>query len=305
MDTKLFVRKAAGGMFSVVDKEFTPGSIYYVGSAVTGASDSAGYGRNPDAPFATLDYAIGQCTASAGDLVLLLPGHAESIASATGAVMDIAGVTVRGIGTGSLMPKLSLITAAGATLSITAANCTVENVHLYSNFTDGVTAGVTAGASADGLTLRGLLFTEAANTKEFLIGVSLTADCDDVLIEGCRYIGIAGGTTSSIIAAAGGTDRSIIRNNFLSGDCSAAAVKLDGAASSDIHVVDNHVLNVDTAAGLGIAIHNSTTGFATGNHIVNLKDTVVGITGTGMSYGLNYYSNAVNASTRLAPTADS
>lgn len=304
MDTKLFVKKQSGGMFNVIDKELYPGSIFYVGSAVSGATDGAGYGQNPAVPFATLDYAIGKCTASAFDTIFLLPGHAENIASATGAVMDIAGVSVVGLGRGSLMPKLSLITAAGATLSITAANCAVRNVHIYSNFTTGVTGGITLGASANGAILDSLVFTEAANTKEFLIGIKIAANCDDLIIENCRHNGTAGGTTSSVIAAAGGTDRTIIRDNYIHVDASAAAVKLDGAASSDLQILRNYTLNLDTGAGLAIACHNSCTGVADGNMAINLKNAVTGITGTGLSYGRNYYSNALDKSCRIDPAED-
>lgn len=304
MDTKLFVNKQSGGMFNVVDRELFPGSIFYVGSAVSGASDTAGFGQNPGAPIATLDYAVGKCTTSAFDTIFLLPGHAEDIASATGAIMDIAGVSVIGIGRGSLMPKLSLTTAAGATLSITAANCLIKNVHVCSNFTNGVTGGITLGASADGFVLDGIKFTETANTKEFLIGVKIAANCDDGEILNCRYNGIAGGTTSSVIAAAGGTDRTIIRDNYFHVDASAAAVKLDAAASSDLQILGNRVLNLDTDAGLSIACHNSCTGVADRNISINLKNAVTGITGTGLSYGQNWYSNALNKSCRVDPALD-
>lgn len=302
-DTKLFVNKQKGGLFTVLDKEFATGSIFYV--QATDGTDGAGYGQNPDSPVATLDYAIGLCTASKGDIIFLLPGHAENLASATGAVLDVAGVKVIGLGRGSLQPKLSLITAAGATLSITAANCEVHNVWLYSNFTNGVTAGVTLAATADGGLLSELKFTEAANTKEFLLGVSIAALCHDVVIENCHYIGTAGGTTSSIVSAIGASNNLIMENNYLHGDCSAAAVKLDAAASTDLQILNNRVINIDTGAGLGIAMHNSCTGMVTENYVTNLKDNVVGLSGTGVSYHENFGSNAVGASGIILPAVDS
>ena len=291
-------------MFAVMDKELYPGSIFYVSSAVSGASDSAGYGSNPAIPYATIDYAIGKCTASAQDTIFVLPGHTESVVGATGCVMDVAGVRVIGIGSGSLQPKITFTTAAGATVSITAADCVLKNIHLLSNFTNGVTAGITLAATADGCVIDGIKFTETANTKEFLVGISIATDCDDVTIQNCKYCGIAGGTTSSIIAAAGGTDRTIIRDNYLHGDCSAAAVKLDAAASSDLQILNNRVINIDTAAGLGIDMHASCTGFAIGNQIANLKNTVVGISSAGMAYCENYASNALGASGIILPAVD-
>ena len=152
MDTKLFVRNQPGGFFAVTDREFNPsGSVFWV-HAGTG-TDGAGYGRNPDAPVATLDYAVGLCTADKGDVIYLMPGHAENIASAAGCVLDVAGVKVVGLGYGTLRPTLTLTTADTSKVSITAANCWFENVLVVSNYLSIATA-ISVGALADGLTLK-------------------------------------------------------------------------------------------------------------------------------------------------------
>jgi len=301
--TALFAQKQSGGVFTIEDQSLSTGDRWFVCS--TTGTDSAGAGRNPDAPFATIDYAIGNCTASKGDIIFVMPGHAENVADATDLLADVAGITIKGLGFGSLTPTISLITDAAATISITAANVTVENLRIYSNFTNGVTAGVTLGANADGCVLRGLYFTEAANTKEFLIGISIAAACNDVIIENCRYMGIAGGTTSSAIAAAGATNNTIIRNNYIQVDASAAAVKLDGAASTDLWIEGNRVINIDTGAGLGIACHATSNGFMSNNHVMNLKNDVVGVSGAAMAFCENYCTNAVTASGIIKPTVDS
>lgn len=279
------------------------GSVFYVDSN-TGSDGNSG--QTPERPCATIDYVISyKCTANKGDMILVMPGHAETVSSATGLVMDVAGVQVIGMGQGSLMPKITLDTAAAATISITAANCTFANMHLHSDYTGGLTAGITLGASADGCILDGIYFTEAANTKEYLLGISITADCDDVTIRNCRYIGIDGGSTTSFVSAAGGTDRLVFKDNFFRGDASAAAIKLDNAASSDILIENNRIINIDTGAGLGIATHNSSTGMMAHNLVLNLKDTVAPVSGTGMGYFENYGSNAANASGIIWPAVDS
>ncbi len=281
-----------------------PGNVFWVSSDTGSDAGNRGWGKNPRKPFATIDYAVGRCTASKGDIIVVMPGHTETISSATGLVMDVAGVQVIGLGLGSLMPTLTLDTAAAATVSITAADCMFAGVKLYSDYTGGLTAGVTVGASADGLVLDGIVFTEATNAKEYLIGISIAAACADVVIQNCRYYGTAGGSTTSIIAAAGAANNLVIQDNYLHGDCSAAAVKLDGAASSDLQVLGNRVINIDTAAGLGIAAHASSTGMMAGNFVTNLKDTVVGLSGAGMAFHENYGSNALGASGIILPAVD-
>jgi hypothetical protein len=57
--TALFAQWIQGRLI-VVDQTLTTGNVWFVGSAVSGATDSAGYGRSPEAPFATINYAVSQ-----------------------------------------------------------------------------------------------------------------------------------------------------------------------------------------------------------------------------------------------------
>ena len=75
--TALFSRHQPGGVFTVSDIVDHPGDIFFVDSGAATAADSAGAGRSPDAPFATIDYAIGQCAANNGDVIYVMPGHTD------------------------------------------------------------------------------------------------------------------------------------------------------------------------------------------------------------------------------------
>jgi hypothetical protein len=298
MDTKLFVRRQPGGMLAITDREFNPsGSVFWV-HAGTG-TNGAGYGRNPDAPVATLDYAVGLCTANKGDVIYLMPGHAENIASATGCVLDVAGVRVVGLGYGTLRPTLTLTTATTATISITAPNCWLENVLVVSNFLD-IAAAITVGALADGLTLKNI---ECRNTSVILgalIQVSIAAACADVTIDGFKFYEVAAaGLTApatNVILCAGAANRFALTNSRIYCFTTAAPVALSAAASTDVTLEGIRLLNRETGAGLGIACHNSTTGLVEDVVTVNLKNGVAGVTGTGLAVGARVnYSNAVNA----------
>lgn len=298
MDTKLFSRKQPGGFFAVTDREFYPsGSIFYV-HASTG-TDGAGYGRHPDAPVATLDYAVGLCTANKGDVIFLMPGHAENIASATALTLDVAGVRVVGLGYGTLRPTITITTAVDATWNITAANCWVENVLVVSQFAN-IASAMTVGALADGLTLKRMEFRNTSVILGALIQISIAAACADVTIDGLRFIEVAaGGLTApatNVIVCAGAADRFTLLNSRIYCFCTAAPVALSAAASVDITLENIRLLNNETGAGLGIAAHNSTTGFVEDVTTVNLKNGVKGVTGTGLAVGARVnYSNAVNA----------
>lgn len=299
--TELFVNRQAGGMFSIENMGAGTGSRFFVHS--TTGTDGAGYGQNPDSPLATIDYAIGLCTASKGDIIYVMPGHAETISGATSLVMDVAGVKIVGLGWGSLRPTLTY-SATASIISWTAANCWLENVVLVSDIDNCVTT-ISIGALADGWTLKNILVRDGAANKEFLIGVAVAADSDRGTIDGYRQIGLGGGATGAI-EFAGGCDELSMRNVFITGTYSSQPIDLTAAASIDVFVEHVRIVNRDTTAGLGLAFHNSTTGFCNDVETCNLKDTVVGISGTGMSYGHDvYYSNAAGASARLAIAADS
>lgn len=297
MDTKLFARNQPGGFFAVTDRSFVPsGSIFWVDS--TTGTDGAGYGRNPDAPVATLDYAIGLCTSSRGDVIYLMPGHAENIASATGCVLDIAGVSVIGLGGGLLRPTLTLTTHVGATVSVTAASCTIENVVVVGNFLN-ITAAITVAATADGLTLRNVETRDTSAVLGALIQISIAAACTDVTIDGYKHLTFAGGLTAAatnVILCAGAADRFTLKNSRIYAHTSAAPVALSAAASADVLIENVYLKNTDTSAGLGIAAHNSTTGYIQNVSVTNLKNNVVGVTGTGLAVGDSVkYSNALGA----------
>lgn len=300
--TELFVRKQPGGLFSVVDESLTTGSIFWVHSGT--GTDAAGYGSNPDSPLATIDYAVGLCTASKGDRIYVMPGHAEAITAATSCVVDVIGVQIIGLGSGSLQPTLSFTTAAAATVSVTAANVLIQNIRFYSNFTDGIAAGVTLGAAADGFRMKNCRFEEAANTKEFLIAVSVAAACHDVVIDGFEFFGVTGGSDTQCIKFAGASNFSKVKNFAIYGDFSGAAIDALTAASTYMEIGPGVIVNDDTAAGLSVSVHASTTGMMHDLRILQAKDTA-GPAGAAMAYCEVYASNAAGAQGILKPAADS
>ena len=108
-----------------------PGQVFWVSNNTAsvmpghiGGSDS-----NPGtfaAPFSTIDFAVGACTANRGDIIFVKSGHAETISAAAGIVLDVAGISLIGLGMGSLRPTLSF-SATTSTVTVTASNITIQN----------------------------------------------------------------------------------------------------------------------------------------------------------------------------------
>jgi hypothetical protein len=235
-------------------------------------------------------------------VLIVAAGHAETIAGATTLAMDVAGVQIIGLGTGALRPTLTY-SATASIINITAADCTLENF-LIVGAIDNIVTGIALSAAADGTTLRNIEMRDGASDEEFLIAISIATLCTDVTIDGFRFHGLGGGMTECILLV-GAADRLTLVNSFIRCDASAQIVDGAAAASVGVEVARNTFINIDTAAGLGVAFHNSSTGFVHDNHMANLKDAVVGFSGTGMAYGENYCSNALGASGIILPAVDS
>jgi hypothetical protein len=144
------------------------GKVVFVDSNVA-ASD----GFSPDTALATLDAAFDKVTANQGDVIYVMPKHAETLSGANGVLQDIAGVSVIGLGEGNQRPTFTYSTSAAATYGITAADSVVENLLFIGNVSN-VVAGITTTKS--GTKLRKLEFRNAGTNKDFLTPIKAHLD---------------------------------------------------------------------------------------------------------------------------------
>jgi hypothetical protein len=257
--TALFYRRGGGANVAIDDMTRGTGNRFYVHKG-TGV-DGTAYGFSYDKPFATLDYAVGMCTASKGDIIYLMPGHTETVIAATTLTLDVIGIQVIGLGTGRLRPQITVSTATTATVNITAANILLKNVDIITNFLN-VAAAMTVGADADGLVLDGVNFYDTSVILGALIGISVAAGCADLTIRNCKYYGIAlTAAATSCIVCAGAADRLVLDNLYLKGDFSTGCVTATAAASVAIALRNLMLINM-SETGKGVNLHASTTGVA-------------------------------------------
>lgn len=275
------------------------GKVFWVDSV--GGSD--GNKGTFDRPLATLNKAVSFCTASKGDLVLLMPGHAENVVTALTQVIDKAGVRVVGIGEGELRPVFTFTTTASS-FEIDAANVIVENVKFLTSVS-AVVVGVNV--DADGVVLRGCQWDWDATGDDFLIHVDADA-VDHVVIEGCEIIAedTAGAATGIRIDDC--QHLRIVGNTFF-GDFSAAAINNDSDAAlcGDLVLANNDIYNSDTAATTnGIDLHNACTGVIKYNRVSALNTDAAEYVnaidpGSCLCYE-NYASDAINVNATAVPS---
>jgi len=307
--TALFARSQPGGLFSIQDVVAHPGDILFVCS-VTG-TDGAGYGQNPDAPLATVDYAIGLCTAGKGDVIYLLPGHAETV-TATSIALDVAGITIIGLGNGLNRPVFTY-GAAAATITVSAANCTWKGCDFLSAFLD-VASAFTLSTAKD-FRLEGNTFRATDASKDFLSIVTTGASANAA--DGLAFVGnyqfSLDVTTLATVSVLGNLDRLLITDNFIDKACTNDAAQLLTVAALVIRGarIQRNFLNIVGATGAAVALlisgsSTTNTGMVTHNHVTSL-DTSAAILITltlNLAVHENYVSGVVAASGVLWPTAD-
>jgi len=171
--------------------------------------------------FATIDEAIGACTSNAGDTIFVLPGHTETVTNGSIAA-DVAGVSIIGLGSGSLKPTLTF-SATNSKINVTAANCTFKNLRLTAGVGDIVTAFLHA-TVAQNTQYIDIEFT-ASSTFNFINCYTLGAAN---ISDGCRWE----------------------RNYLRTADAGQLALCVTAAAHDDLKFYDNYVVHAAAAAGL-------------------------------------------------------
>lgn len=222
------------------------GNQYFVGSTQANAQDVATAGQSPEFPFATLDYAIGRCTARNGDIIYCMPGHAETTSAIA---LDVAGVSVQGLGVGASKPTLTASTAATDLLGMSAASTAIRGMRLV-----GAASGVTAmiNVAADDVVIGGV---DPRAANEILTGAApvdiiTIASGDRGQILNNTFIGTAAGPDNVIMVESRTLDWVIKGNlfNYLEFDLDENVIDAPANSIPGWVITDNHMLGLAVAA---------------------------------------------------------
>lgn len=151
------------------------GKVFFVGSVAgvdwVAGVDAADNGTKQK-PFASIDYAIGQCTANNDDVIYVLPGHTENIGAASAITCDIAGVSIIGLGSGKKRPLLTYTATAG-TIVVSAANVSIKNILLTAGIDEVV---LCLSVTGDDCTLDALDYYESSASYNCISFATITGD---------------------------------------------------------------------------------------------------------------------------------
>lgn len=293
------------------------GRIFWVGNR---SGTPAGNGSSPDYPLSTVTAALAKCVSGRGDIIYVLQGHAENIATATAWAALVAGVNIIGLGQGTNRPTFTFTTstsqlAVGATISsVLIRNC---------RFLAAGPAGTTALTVAAPFSFSGAGLAFIDNEVQMGIDadqlctdcISLAATADDCLFANNYMWGAAASVITTAIKTTGAVDRLKIINNTITAEVATAAtgvlLDLSNAAIADNLILGNTLANNTASSKYVIKPHATSTGFVDNNVYYTGDGSTAPASSAWSTYTTNYKfgSNntcvtAVSVSAIVTPAAD-
>jgi hypothetical protein len=263
----------------------------------------------------SLSNALTASVAARGDVILLAPGYTQTVSSATTLVISKSGVTIIGLGLGSLRATITLDTLTTATIKITADNVTMRNIVVSANFADIVSAFTLT--TAKNFTLDKWEVVETAVNMNFLhvIDLDATSNHADGLTVTNGLWNEPDAATLAFALIDGDVDRLNISDNVMyTGNATQDTPFLLSCGSKVLtgaRILRNYcqmVGNASSTAALFI-VNSSTTsnGVVALNFLKHLTTTgdIICNTGTKLAFHDNKMTGVIDKSGYTLPAADS
>lgn len=248
-----------------------PGKVFWVSSG-TGSNGNAG---TFERPWATIDYAVGRCTANKGDIIVVLPGHTETVTAAAGLDLDVAGIAIIGLGAGSLRPTVNFTTATTADMDVDAANITMHNI-LFTGGIDALAGPIDINA-ADFSMINCETRDVTGQATDFIV---TDDNADRFYISGWKHLGAAAAGADTAITIVGGDDW-VIENFDIYGNFAVAAIENVTTASNRVRIGGGSRWSyawTENAADVIVTLVATTTGHVGPNINAMLQDNAANIT---------------------------
>lgn len=286
------------------------GSVFFVDS---NKGADVNKGGTWDSAFATLDYAIGRCTADKGDVIFLAPYHNENlVASATRFIdVDCNGVSIIGMGRGAQRPRFDFDTATSV-IVVGADGVRLSNLTFRPGYPDVVNCiDIETGSTDFMMDHCEILDGEAGNgDDEFIDAWEFAAGCTNARVLNCKArTHASAGAAQSVVLFEGASDAVEVSGCDFEGPYGTACIENPTAALTRASFKKN--LLIPTSGQPGIELYTGATGICQDNTIVTDITTIVyaiAVTGGAgaaatMTYFDNWYVEVVGETGALIGTA--
>ena len=239
---------------------------------------------------ATIAAAVALCTASGNDQIMVLPGHTESVSAAAGIALSTAGISLIGLGTGTQRPTITFDTATTATMTVTAANVTIDNF-VFTQAFDAIVSPIVV--SAAGFTMKNCYVMTANASYQCTQFILTTAAANNMTIVNNRFNGTVDAGTTAVITIVGGDNAYIADNDFIGAYTSAVgAIQSITTLNTNCVIRRNTIVNKTAGATKGITLLTGSTGVIAENKF-GIGSGAAPITGDAVHWVGNWSAAAV------------
>jgi hypothetical protein len=297
-----------------------PGKVYFLNnSSILAPGGIAGSDNGPGTwkqPYKTLAGALANTDVAnfspgRNDIIMVMPGHAETISSATALAINVKGIMVMGLGNGALRPTFTLDTATTATIKVTAASVSIVNCLFIANFA-AIAACITL-TNAPNFYMGNCEFRDTSSILNFvnpIVTNTTSNNSDGLYVENCQMYGMGATTNTCFVNALGTNDRWTLKGNYVAHAAVTGGGFMQTASGKNITnaIIDNNTAILTGATSLVtgtfiIAGGTANTGIISNNFCRSLDDTaqLLVTASSGWSYKNNYYEGTADTSGMLLP----
>jgi len=286
----------------------TTGTIIFV-SSVDGSNGNSGLSATE--PKATINGAVAAATANKGDVIWVMPNHAETI-GATSMNLSKAGLTVYNQGNGKFDAPTYTHNATGSEITVSAADCKWIGGAFIATVLDVATAFQVD--AADGFNLIGGHFEDDSSILNYLSIVTTTTtdgNADDLKVLG-NFWNSLNTTPLAFVSILGNMDHPEISGNTVIMAATNDVGHFITLAAKNVIAMrcyDNVLTVAATTQNVGVFMTGSGTASSgmIARNLVQMLDTSTGLfvtAGSKIAVSENYVSGAVDLSGTLFPVAD-
>ena len=228
---------------------------YWVDANATNVTTAAGSATSASTPCSSIATVLDSTLLTAGDWIIVLPGHEETVAAAAGLDVDTAGITILFLGWGDNRAKVVFGTATGADMDIDAANVTLINF-LGESGVDALTGPIDVN-TADCTIINGEWRDTAAKAATDCIVAD--ANADRLTIDGWRFIASTTGTQKQSNIQIAGANDVILRNINITGDFGTGCIE-NGTAWVYALLENVHCQNLSATPTVALVLQSGSSG---------------------------------------------
>lgn len=247
--------------------------------------------------YTTLNAALAVCRSGKGDIVMVLPGHAENVSSADQMSNLVSGTRIIGMGTGSLRPTFTWTTAT-ATFLLDVADVQLINLNLIvaTSANSGVSVAAPITVSATDCAIKNCRITAPGDANDLATIPITVAAAPYFEFSGNVCIGATAAISTAFLSMTSAVAGIRILNNYISWATSSVTVGSvrATAAVTNILICGNYIANNVANSQEALTLVASVTGFMDNNNLAVLDNASIEMDENGdINMGDNNYISNV------------